>query len=221
MSQLTRRAYEQLIAENIEWLLQQPRTLERDHIEQIVRRSPHHEYEQNPPPERMNGSAADSSKPEPGTAPARGTETPRTDAFRRSIEDMNDAAYIDHALIHARQLEREPSSAQAQIELAFQMLELSGVPRERARFVANGIDVLVTRMSREILDANAQIAALREALKQSDAVIVSVMAAVDEVRDYIESTVSEGASADILSPLDAHMDTMKALAATRKEKGNG
>ena len=41
---LNRSAYEKLIAENIEWLLKQPRTLERDHIEAIVRRSADHEY---------------------------------------------------------------------------------------------------------------------------------------------------------------------------------
>jgi hypothetical protein len=34
---LTKAAYEQLIAEDLEWLLKQPRTLERDHIESIVR----------------------------------------------------------------------------------------------------------------------------------------------------------------------------------------
>lgn len=34
---LNRRTYNKLIDENIEWLLQQPRTLERDHIELILR----------------------------------------------------------------------------------------------------------------------------------------------------------------------------------------
>ena len=41
---LTKRAYEQLIAENIEWLLKQPATLERSHIIQIVQASAEHEY---------------------------------------------------------------------------------------------------------------------------------------------------------------------------------
>lgn len=45
---MNRDAYERLIAEDLEWLLQQPRTLERDHVESIVRRSADHEYN-NPP----------------------------------------------------------------------------------------------------------------------------------------------------------------------------
>lgn len=42
---LTRHAYEKLIQENREWLAKQPRTLERDHIDLILRASPAHEYE--------------------------------------------------------------------------------------------------------------------------------------------------------------------------------
>ena len=36
---LNRTAYEKLIAEDLEWLLTQPRTLERDHVIQIVEHS--------------------------------------------------------------------------------------------------------------------------------------------------------------------------------------
>jgi DNA segregation ATPase FtsK/SpoIIIE-like protein len=41
---------------------------------------------------------------------------------------------------------------------AYQQLEINGVPRERARSVSNGIDVLVTRMNNEMkaIDANWQ-----------------------------------------------------------------
>lgn len=42
---LNRHAYQRLINEDLEWLLKQPRTLERDHIEAIVRISPKREYE--------------------------------------------------------------------------------------------------------------------------------------------------------------------------------
>lgn len=52
-SRLTRAAYEQLIAEDIEWLRQQPRSLERDHIELILRLSPDREYA--PAPEATDG----------------------------------------------------------------------------------------------------------------------------------------------------------------------
>lgn len=41
---LNRDAYEKLIAEDIEWLMKQPRTLERDHIAKVLRRSPEREY---------------------------------------------------------------------------------------------------------------------------------------------------------------------------------
>ena len=37
-----------------------------------------------------------------------------------------------------------------QLEQAFSMLEVYGVPRERARYVANGIEVLVTRFRKGI-----------------------------------------------------------------------
>lgn len=46
MSRMNRTTYEQLISEDLEWLLKQPRSLERDHIEAIVRRSVDHEYGQ-------------------------------------------------------------------------------------------------------------------------------------------------------------------------------
>lgn len=46
-SKMTKKAYEQIIAEDIAWLEKQPRTLERDHIIEIVKRSPGYEY---PPP---------------------------------------------------------------------------------------------------------------------------------------------------------------------------
>jgi len=36
MSRISRRAYEQMVKEDIEWLRQQPDTLERDHLEQIA-----------------------------------------------------------------------------------------------------------------------------------------------------------------------------------------
>jgi hypothetical protein len=55
----------------------------------------------------------------------------------------------------------------AEVERAYQMLEVHGVPRGRARTVANGIDVLFTRFSREINDTRTQAARLGKALKLS------------------------------------------------------
>ena len=41
---LNRAGYQQLIDEDLAWLMKQPRTLERDHIAEIVRLSPDREY---------------------------------------------------------------------------------------------------------------------------------------------------------------------------------
>lgn len=45
---MTRAAYAALIEEDIAWLLQQPRTLEREHILLILQRQPTDQY--GPPP---------------------------------------------------------------------------------------------------------------------------------------------------------------------------
>lgn len=44
---LNRKAFEKLVEEDIEWLLKQPRTLERDHVEQILRDAPAKYYPVN------------------------------------------------------------------------------------------------------------------------------------------------------------------------------
>lgn len=44
MTRLNRHAYQRLINEDLEWLSRQPRSLEREHIEVIVRQSPEREY---------------------------------------------------------------------------------------------------------------------------------------------------------------------------------
>lgn len=53
MTKLTRSAYQKLIDEDLAWLDTLPRTLERDHVREIVRLSPKHEYGEyqlSPPP---------------------------------------------------------------------------------------------------------------------------------------------------------------------------
>ena len=44
MSRIRREAYEQLIWEDLDWLMQQPRSLERDHIALVLKASPGREY---------------------------------------------------------------------------------------------------------------------------------------------------------------------------------
>lgn len=41
---MNRDAYEQIIKEDIDWLMKQPRTLERDHIQLVLELSPDREY---------------------------------------------------------------------------------------------------------------------------------------------------------------------------------
>lgn len=43
-SRLTKHTYERLVEENLQWLREQPRTLEREHVIEIVRASTEHEY---------------------------------------------------------------------------------------------------------------------------------------------------------------------------------
>lgn len=47
-------------------------------------------------------------------------------------------------------------------ERAFQMLAIHGVPKERARTLSNGVDVLATRMQREITELRARVAELEK-----------------------------------------------------------
>lgn len=51
-------------------------------------------------------------------------------------------------------------------ERGFQVLESQGVPRDRAKTVANGIMVFDQRMRREVQDLEAQNSRLKEALKE-------------------------------------------------------
>ena len=46
------------------------------------------------------------------------------------------------------------------------MLAINGVPRTRARSVSNGIDVLTTRLGRELAASRERVRALREALRK-------------------------------------------------------
>ena len=47
-SRLNRRSYAQLIREDLEWLMKQPRTLEREHIRLILERAVEYEYGPEP-----------------------------------------------------------------------------------------------------------------------------------------------------------------------------
>jgi soluble cytochrome b562 len=55
--------------------------------------------------------------------------------------------------------------AEAEIKRAFSALSLCGVPEERARSVANGIQVFVTRIDREHATLKAELSRYREAEK--------------------------------------------------------
>lgn len=75
-----------------------------------------------------------------------------------------------------------------EIENAFTMLELYGVPRERARTLSNGIDVLATRFRKAEIASAMTITNLEEAVRQQkerNSIIKSNMQIVLE--EYEES----------------------------------
>jgi hypothetical protein len=96
------------------------------------------------------------------------SETPETDMFRQfslsstqPLEDLHH--HLTLTLASHEGLERRLSLAQteikghmriedelrADVERAYQVLELHGVPRERAKSVSNGIDVLASRFDKQ------------------------------------------------------------------------
>lgn len=69
-------------------------------------------------------------------------------------------------------------------ERAFQMLAIHGVPKERARTLSNGVDVLATRMQREIAELRARVVELDGqvfAMKRGNTILIdSLMGMVDQ-----------------------------------------
>ena len=77
------------------------------------------------------------------------TVTPNTDvAPYGSMIDDEHGKYVCYE--QYEQLER-------QIELAFSMLSMNGVPKERASSIANGIDVLATRYRKAAIDYEVEL----------------------------------------------------------------
>jgi hypothetical protein len=91
--------------------------------------------------------------------------TPLTDALL-NMHGYNSIPPIEQRYVimcdHARILETENADLRRQVEQAYSRLELYGVPKERARSLPNGIEVLMTRMQRGLADAQVENAALRE-----------------------------------------------------------
>jgi len=63
--------------------------------------------------------------------------------------------------------EKEIAALRAEVERAYSMLEACNVPRERAKSVANGIDVLSTRFAKAETGWNMERAALRAAAEKA------------------------------------------------------
>lgn len=55
-------------------------------------------------------------------------------------------------------------NAERDLDMSFTALHINGVPPQRAKTVANGIDVLVTRMARDDMALREQIAELKAQL---------------------------------------------------------
>lgn len=62
--------------------------------------------------------------------------------------------------VHPRPVVKTAIELQRELDRAMSVLEMYGVPRGRARTVDNGIQVLVTRMQREIDDKQREITRL-------------------------------------------------------------
>src|SRR5512135_2930693 len=78
-------------------------------------------------------------------------------------------SYGDYLELERQLAASEEARKKAENELAkaFSTLSICGVPQERARRVANGIEVLVTRMDREILDYKQRAEAAEQRIKAS------------------------------------------------------
>lgn len=111
-----------------------------------------------------------------------------------------------------------------QVERAFQMLEMNGVSRERAKYVSNGIDVLATRMRRDIQDSKAlsealaaRVEQMRVALERQWGADDALMNAAHDVAKVVyEAALEEhSASHDALAKLLTTDDTATAILAER------
>src|SRR5215831_17223826 len=60
----------------------------------------------------------------------------------------------DHRYRTPKDQQKRIEQLEFDAERAYQMLEVNGVPRERAKSVANGIDVLIVRMGKELAQAH-------------------------------------------------------------------
>jgi hypothetical protein len=69
------------------------------------------------------------------------------------------------SLLGVRGLIADLEAKENEVNRAFSMLEANGVPRERAKTVANGIDVLATRLSKEVQTLEEVICRLRAVLE--------------------------------------------------------
>lgn len=58
------------------------------------------------------------------------------------------------------------AALEREVERAYQVLEIHGVPRDRAKSVGNGIDVLTTRLGRQVSDLEREVAELRGLVKE-------------------------------------------------------
>ena len=86
------------------------------------------------------------------------SDMPRYEYWKKGLVDVG---AWDHALVGVPAggvqelieefgtLERELAACRAELERGYQQLELRGVPRERAKSIGNGIDVLATRYEKE------------------------------------------------------------------------
>jgi hypothetical protein len=92
------------------------------------------------------------------------SDTPETDSEARSFQAYEGEMGIINFVRSdfARRLERERDDARKWLRLAFNALRMHGVPEDRARSAHNGINVLVSRMDKQVADLERERNELRE-----------------------------------------------------------
>jgi len=99
---------------------------------------------------------------------------------------------ITMRLILQRARDRIAADAE-RTERAFQILESEGVPRERARHVANGIDVLATRYRRQIATLESRLAAPMPESAQKVCKMLRDMRTDEDILTHQQRTIADAA----------------------------
>lgn len=113
-------------------------------------------------------------------------------------------------------------SSNASVNAAFEMLEYNGIRREHARTLRNGIDVLATRLTRQIRARDDDIERLRAELAQANDILTSYQSRLTLLAGALDVPYEPHQTYEERL-LEAVQNASKALAQIRNstEKGEG